>query len=40
MLPGKFLRQVREELVHGQTAYLEIEDSNTDPIMFEISQFE
>ena len=35
-----FIRQVREELVPGQTAYLEIEDSTTDPITFEISQFE
>jgi hypothetical protein len=35
-----FLRQIKEELVPGQTAYLEIEDSTTDPIMFEISQFE
>lgn len=36
----KFLRQIKEELVPGQTAYLEIEDSKTDPITFEISQFE
>ncbi len=35
-----FLRQIKEELVPGQTAYLEIEDSTTDPITFEISQFE
>ncbi|MEJ2656918.1 MAG: hypothetical protein P8012_06935 [Desulfobacterales bacterium] len=35
-----FIRQVREEMVPGQTAYLEIEDSQTDPITFEISQFE
>ena len=35
-----FLCQVKEELVPGQTAYLEIEDSKTDPITFEISQFE
>ena len=35
-----FIRQVREELVPGQTAYLEIEDSTTDPITFEITQFE
>ena len=34
-----FLRQIKEELVTGQTAYLEIEDSETDPITFEISQF-
>ncbi len=36
----RFLRQIKEELVPGQTAYLEIEDSTTDPITFEISQFE
>jgi len=35
-----FIRQVREELVPGQSAYLEIEDSTTDPITFEITQFE
>ena len=36
----KFLRQVKEELVPGQTGYLEIDDSTTDPITFAISQFE
>ena len=36
----RFLRQIKEELVPGQTAYLEIEDSTSDPVMFEISQFE
>ena len=36
----RFLHQVKEELVPGQTAYLEIEDSTADPITFEISQFE
>ncbi len=36
----RFLRQIKEELVPGQTAYLEIEDSTTDTITFEISQFE
>jgi hypothetical protein len=36
----KFLRQIKEELIPGQTAYLEIEDSKTDPITFEISKFE
>ena len=36
----RFLRQIKEELVPGQTAYLEIEDSTADPITFEISQFE
>jgi hypothetical protein len=36
----KFLRQMKEELIPGQTAYLEIENSKTDPITFEISKFE
>ena len=36
----RFLSKVKEELVPGQTAYLEIEDSTADPITFEISQFE
>lgn len=36
----RFLRQIKEELIPGQTAYLEIEDSQTDPITFEITQFE
>ena len=36
----RFLCQIKEELLPGQTAYLEIEDSTTDPITFEISQFE
>jgi len=36
---GKFLRQIKEELMPGQTAYLEIEDSKADTITFEISQF-
>ncbi len=35
----KFLQQIKEELIPGQTAYLEIEDSTTDSITFEISQF-
>ena len=35
----KFLQQIKEELLPGQTAYLEIKDSTTDPITFEISQF-
>ena len=34
-----FLRKVKEELVTGQTAYLEIEDSKTDTVTFEIAQF-
>ena len=36
----RFLQKIKEELVPGQTAYLEIEDSTADPITFEISQFE
>ncbi|MFC1515940.1 hypothetical protein ACFL7E_04180 [Thermodesulfobacteriota bacterium] len=36
---GKFLRQIKKELMPGQTGYLEIEDSKTDSITFEISQF-
>ena len=36
----KFLCQIKEELLPGQTAYLEFEDSTTDSITFEISQFE
>ena len=36
----KFLQQIKEELLPGQTAYLEISDSKTDSITFEISQFE
>lgn len=36
---GKFLRQIKEELVPGETAYLEIEDSKAGTITFEISQF-
>ena len=35
----KFLQQIKEELIPGQTAYLEIEDSTTDSITFEISRF-
>ncbi len=36
----KFLQQLKEELLPGQKAYLEIEDSKADSITFEISQFE
>ena len=36
----KFLRQIKEELVPGQTAYLAIEGFDADPITFEITQFE
>ena len=35
-----FLQEIKDELLPGQTAYLEIEDSGTDPITFEISLFE
>ncbi|MFC1825935.1 hypothetical protein ACFLYZ_00905 [Thermodesulfobacteriota bacterium] len=35
---GKFLKKIKEELLPGQTAYLEIKDSQTDPITFEITQ--
>ena len=35
----KFLQEIKEELLPGQTAYLEIEDSESDPITFEISRF-
>ena len=36
---GTFLRQLKKEIIPGETAYLEIEDSKTDTITFEISQF-
>ncbi|MFC1812126.1 hypothetical protein ACFL03_05495 [Thermodesulfobacteriota bacterium] len=36
---GTFLRQIKQEMVAGETAYLEIEDSKTDSITYEISQF-
>jgi len=35
-----FLQEVKEELFPGQTAYLEIEDSETGPITFEISHLD
>ena len=35
---SKFIEQVKEEMVTGQTAFLQIEDSKKDPITFEISQ--
>lgn len=35
-----FLKEIKEELLPGQTAYLEFVDSETDPITFEISWFE
>ncbi len=34
----KFFQQIKEELVTGQTAYLEIEDAQKDSITFEITQ--
>jgi hypothetical protein len=34
----KFVKQIKEELVTGQTAYLEIEDAQKDPVTFEITQ--
>lgn len=34
----EFVQQIKEELVTGQTAYLEIEDALKDPITFEIIQ--
>lgn len=34
----KFVKQVQEELVAGQTAYLEIEDGHKDSVTFEITQ--
>ena len=34
----KFVKQVQEELVTGQTAYLEIEDAQKDSVTFEITQ--
>lgn len=36
----KFLKQISEELVPGQTGYLEIEGSSMNPITFEISPVE
>jgi hypothetical protein len=35
-----FLQEIKEELFPGQTAYLEIEDSETGPITFEISHLD
>ena len=37
---ASFLRQVREELVTGETAYLEIQGIQKDPVTFAISQYE
>ncbi len=35
-----FFRGINEELVTGQTAYLEVEGSGTDPAVYEISRLE
>ncbi len=35
----KFFREINEELVIGETAYLEVEGSGIDPIVYEISRF-
>ena len=35
-----FLQEIKEVLIPGQTAYLEIGDSEMDPITFEISRSE
>jgi hypothetical protein len=35
-----FLQEIKEELYPGQTAFLEIEDSETETITFEISRSE
>ena len=35
---SRFIRQIKEELVTGQTAYLEIDDTQTEPVTFEICQ--
>jgi hypothetical protein len=37
---ASFLQQIREELVTGETAYLEIQGIQKDPVTFAISQFE
>ena len=34
----KFLSDIKEELVTGQTAYFEIESPEKDPVVFTISQ--
>ena len=36
----KFLRQIKEEMVPGQTAYLAIEGFDAEPVTFEITQLE
>ena len=37
---GKFVRQIKEELVTGETAFLEIEGSDMESVTFEICQCE
>ena len=36
----EFLNQVKEELIPGQTAHLEIQGFEMEPLNFEISRFE
>jgi hypothetical protein len=36
----KFLQQLKEKLLPGETAFLEIEGMDTNPITFEISHLE
>ncbi len=36
----KFFQQIKKELLPGQRAYLEIKDSETHPITFEISHLD
>ena len=36
----KFFREIDEELVTGKTAFLEVEGSGSDPMVYEISRFE
>jgi hypothetical protein len=37
---ASFLQQIREELATGETAYLEIQGIQKEPVTFAISQFE
>lgn len=39
-LLGKFIRQITEELIEGETAFLEIEGSDIKPITLEICRQE
>ena len=36
----KFFREIDEELIPGKTAYLEVEGSGTNPVVYEISRFD